>query len=201
MRFAIQPHPLGDYVSKHSRRVRLIPAEDGTEFPDLHAFAERHNLIPVDVHRLREAQIAQLGKDLESTFDGGITVAGITLGALVEDQNAFARLLVLLRETEELLPDADAKRAFQSGIHTITDKLGTPHYLAVRDLRAILVAYGHQIAGLWSASAQQRALLTSAKTTAEVINVLNALFGRRSMSSNVGSGSEGSTYSIGAHFV
>ena len=205
MKFAIQPHPFGDYVSKHSRRVRLVPANAGTIFSDATAFAERHDLIPVDLYRLRESQLAKIGRNLDASLDDGITVAGITWGALEKDQNAFARLLVLFRETEELLPD-DAKQAFQSSLQVITDKLGRPHHFTVLEIRAILVAYGHQIAGLWSASAMERAILTSARTASEILAALRDIFGHAAASgsggsSSISSGSEGTFYSIGAQLV
>lgn len=206
MKFAIRPHPLGDYVSKHSRRVRLVPANAGTNFSDAKAFAERHDLIPVDLYRLRESQLAKIGRNLDASLDDGITVAGVTWGALEKDQNAFARLLVLFRETEELLSDDDAKHAFQSSIQVITDKLGRPHRFTVLEIRAILVAYGYQIAGLWSASAMERAILTSARTASEILAALRDIFGHAAPSgsggsSSISSGSDGSFYSIGAQLV
>jgi len=86
---------------------------------------------------------------------GGITINGIRLAASERDRSLFAQGLVLLRETEDMLPDEPTKAAFRSSPQTITDSDGTPHTMTVTDLRALLVAYGAAYQAMWTAANSQ----------------------------------------------
>ena len=59
---------------------------------------------------------------------------------------------MLLRETEDMLPDEPTKAAFRASPQTITDADGTPHTMTVTDLRALLVAYGAAYQAMWTAA-------------------------------------------------
>ncbi len=83
---------------------------------------------------------------------GGITVNGIRLAASERDRSLFAQGLVLLRETEDMLPDEAARTAFRSSMRTIADADGNILTMSVTDLRALLVAYGAAYLALWMAA-------------------------------------------------
>lgn len=78
----------------------------------------------------------------------------IRLAAKEKDRSLFAQGLILLRETEDLQPDEDAKNAFRSSMQTIADADGNTHTMSVTALRALLVAYGATYQALWTAAAQ-----------------------------------------------
>lgn len=82
----------------------------------------------------------------------GIMVNGIRLAAGERDRALFSQGLILLRETEDLLPDEAGKTAFRASPQIITDAEGTLHTLSVTDLRAMLVAYGTAYQTLWNAA-------------------------------------------------
>jgi hypothetical protein len=121
---------------------------------------------------LRTAMIVkrlQLEKAAQQRLKAGIEINGITLAAGEADQQAFTRLLTLLREAHELQPDAAAKAAFMNTPQVITDIHGVPHTLpGVRALRLLLVAYGAAIRDLWTLHATRRAAIRSATTREEL---------------------------------
>ena len=105
----------------------------------------------------------------------GIEIAGITLAAHGKDQEAFTRLLTLLREAFDLQPDAAAKADFLNTPQVITDIHGTPRTLpGVRALRQLLVAYGAALRDLWTAQASRRAQVAATTTHEELDAVLAA---------------------------
>ena len=121
---------------------------------------------------LRAAMIVkrlQLEKDAQQRLAAGIKINGITLAAGEADQQAFTRLLTLLREAHELQPDAASKTAFMNTPQVITDIHGMPHTLpGVKALRQLLVAYGAAIRDLWTLHATRRAAIRFATTRAEL---------------------------------
>lgn len=82
----------------------------------------------------------------------GITINNIRLAAGERDRSLFSQGLILLRETEDLLPDEAAKIAFRASPQTITDAEGNPHTMTVTELRTLLVAYGAAYQALWTAA-------------------------------------------------
>jgi hypothetical protein len=117
----------------------------------------------------RIAQRIQLDKVAQQRLSEGIEINGITLAAGEADQQAFTRLLTLLREAHELQPDAASKSAFMNTPQVITDIHGMPHTLpGVKALRQLLVAYGAAIRDLWTTHATRKAAIRSATTREEL---------------------------------
>jgi hypothetical protein len=127
---------------------------------------------PMEQLALRTAKIAQrieLEKSARQRLLAGIEIGGITLAAGETDQQAFTRLLTLLREAHELQPDAASKNAFMNTPQVITDIHGMPHTLpGVKALRQLLVAYGAAIRDLWTTHATRKAAIRSATTRQEL---------------------------------
>ena len=117
---------------------------------------------------LRSAKIARrirLDEAARKRLAAGIEINGITLAAGEADQQAFIRLLILLREAHDLQPDSAAKAAFMNTPQVITDIRGVPHRLpGVRALRLLLVAYGAAIRDQWTAHATRKAAIRAANT-------------------------------------
>jgi hypothetical protein len=122
--------------------------------------------------RLRSAKIARrirLEEAARKRLAAGIEVNGITLAAGEADQQAFTRLLILLREAHDLQPDSAAKAAFMNTPQVITDIRGVPQTLpGVRALRLLLVAYGAAIREQWSTHATRKAAIRAASTREEL---------------------------------
>lgn len=98
-------------------------------------------------------------REVKSAFDvavaGGITVQGITLRAADADRNAFAQLLVMLREAEALQAAPESV--------SIADITGATHAMTVAGVRALLVAYGAAYQRLWlSMTAAKNAVAAAA---------------------------------------
>jgi hypothetical protein len=122
--------------------------------------------------RLRSAKIARrirLEEAARKRLAAGIEVNGITLAAGEADQQAFTRLLILLREAHDLQPDSAAKAAFMNTPQVITDIRGVPQTLpGVRALRLLLVAYGAAIREQWSTHATRKAAIRAANSREEL---------------------------------
>jgi hypothetical protein len=122
--------------------------------------------------RLRSAKIARrirLEEAARKRLAAGIEVNGITLAAGEADQQAFTRLLILLREAHDLQPDSAAKAAFMNTPQVITDIRGVPQTLpGVRALRLLLVAYGAAIREQWTTHATRKAAIRAASTREEL---------------------------------
>jgi hypothetical protein len=84
----------------------------------------------------------------------GITVNGICLPASERDRSLYAQALVLLRETEDMLPDEAAREEFRKSQQSITDMDHKVHSMSVTELRALLVAFGTAYQALWNAANQ-----------------------------------------------
>jgi hypothetical protein len=121
---------------------------------------------------LRTAKIAkrqQLEKAAKERLAAGIEINGITLAAGDTDQQAFSRLLTLLREAHELQPDAASKTSFLNTPQVITDIHGVPHTLpGINVLRQLLVAYGAAIRDQWATHATRKAAIHKALTMEEL---------------------------------
>ena len=121
---------------------------------------------------LRSAKIARrirLEDAARKRLADGIDINGITLAAGEADQQAFTRLLTLLREAHDLQPDSAAKTAFMNTPQVITDIRGVPHTLpGVRALRQLLVAYGAAIREHWTTHATRKAAIRAASTREEL---------------------------------
>lgn len=83
---------------------------------------------------------------------GGITINSMRLAASERDRSLFAQGLILLRETEDMLPDEPSKTAFRASMQTIADADGNTHTMSVTDLRSLLVAYGAAYQAMWTAA-------------------------------------------------
>jgi hypothetical protein len=122
--------------------------------------------------RLRSAKIARrirLEERAQKRLTAGIEINGITLAAGEADQQAFTRLLTLLREAHDLQPDSAAKAAFMNAPQVITDIRGVPQTLpGVRALRLLLVAYGAAIREQWTTHATRKAAIRAASTREEL---------------------------------
>jgi hypothetical protein len=114
--------------------------------------------------KLKADKIAQLERTAAIALKAGITVGNITLAADDTDQAAFTKLLVLLREAEDMQPTDEAKEAFRASLQTIADKSGTPHQLTVTQLRALVLQYGQAIQTAWGALAARKAAIRAAAT-------------------------------------
>ena len=121
---------------------------------------------------LRSAKIARrirLDEAARNRLADGIEINGITLAAGEADQQAFTRLLTLLREAHDLQPDSAAKTTFMNTPQVITDIRGVPHtLLGVRELRLLLVAYGAAIREHWTSHATRKAAIRAASTREEL---------------------------------
>lgn len=121
---------------------------------------------------LRSAKIARrirLEEAARKRLAAGIEINGITLAAGEADQQAFTRLLILLREAHDLQADNAAKTAFMNTPQVITDIRGEPHTLpGVRALRLLLVAYGAAIRDQWTTHATRKAAIRAASTREEL---------------------------------
>jgi hypothetical protein len=122
--------------------------------------------------QLRSAKIARrirLEDAARKRLADGIEINGITLAASEADQQAFTRLLTLLREAHDLQPDSAAKTTFMNTPQVITDIRGVPHTLpGVRALRLLLVAYGAAIREHWTTHATRKAAIRAASTREEL---------------------------------
>jgi hypothetical protein len=121
---------------------------------------------------LRTAKIAkrqQLEKAAKERLAAGIEINGITLATGEADQQAFSRLLTLLREAHELQPDAASKTSFLNTPQVITDIHGLPQTLpGIKALRELLVAYGAAIRDQWATHATRKATILNASTMEEL---------------------------------
>lgn len=130
------------------------------------------NESPLEQLAFRTAKMArriELEKAAMRRLAAGVEIGGITLAAGDADQQAFTRLLTLLREAHELQPDAASKSAFMNTPQVITDIHGKPHTLpGVNALRKLLVAYGAAIRDLWTTHATRKAAIRSATTRQEL---------------------------------
>ena len=101
----------------------------------------------------------------------GIPVAGesVKLACASSDQDAFSRLLVLLREGEMSQPDQTSKDAFLASEQTVTDVAGAPHtFENVAALRAALLEYGSVLRSHWNMKATKRAAIEAATDETEL---------------------------------
>ena len=127
---------------------------------------------------LRSAKISRrirLEDAARKRLAAGIEINGITLAAGEADQQAFTRLLILLREAHDLQPDSAAKAAFMNTSQVITDIRGVPHTLpGVRALRLLLVAYGAAIRDQWTTHATRKAAIRAANSREELDAAIRA---------------------------
>lgn len=127
----------------------------------------------IDFASRKRETLRSLTRLANKRLSEGIEVSGITLAAESKDQEAFTRLLILLREAFELQTNAAAKADFLNTPQIITDIHGKPHTLpGVRALRRLLVSYGATLRELWSSQATRRARIAETESHDELDAVL-----------------------------
>ena len=115
---------------------------------------------PLPLPAARAKRLREISAAFARLVSAGIEVDGVRLAAGDTDRNAFAQLLVMLREAEAL-------SALPATV-TIADAAGELHTMPTADARALLVRYGSTYHDIWTATAAARNAVTAAADSAAV---------------------------------
>lgn len=150
-----------------ARRADPLPALERFVGKDVSAWVVANGSLVPNFAELKRRKLAEVEREHAAAMADGITVAGITLAAGVQDVNTFANQITLMATAEGLLSEDD-REAFRATEQTIWDKAGVMHQMSVTALRVLLVSYGMAVQQAKTIAANRRIAVAAASTVAEL---------------------------------